>query len=63
MRQDAWAVGKLRVIAVSADALESTKSECKNTGFAGWLPKPFRMGDLSGQIRAQMEDRERDSDK
>ena len=57
MRPGDWATGQLRVIAVSADALESTKSECMLSGFAGWLPKPFRLGDLANIVRSQVGDR------
>nr|AML79306.1 putative LOV domain-containing protein [Prasinococcus capsulatus] len=43
--------GRVRIIAVTADALEETQTLCLRTGFDGWLPKPFRLVDLENALR------------
>ncbi|GAX73158.1 hypothetical protein CEUSTIGMA_g611.t1 [Chlamydomonas eustigma] len=36
-----------RVVAVTADAFEGTREDCMTAGFDGWLPKPFRVEDMT----------------
>ena len=41
---------KTRVVAVTADAFEVTRDDCMAAGFDGWLPKPFRVEDMTRVI-------------
>ena len=36
-----------RVVAVTADAFEVTRDDCMTAGFDGWLPKPFRVEEMT----------------
>ena len=38
---------RARVVAVTADAFEVTRDDCMAAGFDGWLPKPFRVEEMT----------------
>jgi CheY-like chemotaxis protein len=35
------------LVAVTADAFEDTRRSCAASGFDGWLPKPFRVEEMT----------------
>jgi CheY-like chemotaxis protein len=38
-----WPNHSTPIIAVTADAFEESRQRCMDSGFAGWLSKPFRV--------------------
>jgi CheY-like chemotaxis protein len=38
-----WPNHGVPIIAVTADAFEESRQRCMDSGFAGWLSKPFRV--------------------